>query len=73
MQNDIDIVLFSETWLNDTDLDGLYTYPRYNLYGCDRISLYRGGGLCAYVDENIACSVEKYSHLNRSNDDIEIQ
>ena len=70
---DLDIILFSETWLNDTDDDGLYSFPKYNMFRNDRISIYRGGGLCAYVDENISCSLNKFIHLNRSNDDIEAQ
>ena len=72
-KRDIDIILFSETWLNDTDDDDLYTFPRYNLFRHDRVSVYRGGGLCAYVDEKVSCSSDKFDHLNRSNDDIEVQ
>ena len=70
MKEDIDIVLFSETWLNSDDEDALYSFPRYNLFRHDRISIYRGGGLCAYVDENVSCSTDK---LNRGNPNIECQ
>ena len=73
INKDIDIILFSETWLNDDDLDSLYTYPKYNLYRHDRISVYRGGGLCAYVDEGISCSIEKFKLLNLCNENIEVQ
>ena len=72
-KKDIDIILFSETWLNDTDEDGLYTFPKYNLFRQDRISIYRGGGLCAHVDETLACSVDKFKMLNRCTPDIEVQ
>ena len=47
-----------------------YLFPRYNMYRHDRISIYRGGGLCAHVDENVLCSVDKFKHLNRQNDDL---
>ena len=69
----IDIILFSETWLNETDEDELYSFPRYNLFRHDRISIYRGGGLCAHVDEKITCSTDRFKHLNRSNENIEVQ
>ena len=69
----IDIILFSETWLNDIDEDNLYSFPRYNIFRHDRISIYRGGGLCAFADENVSCSAEKFRFLNRSSADIEVQ
>ena len=72
-KNDIDILLFSETWLNDTDDDSLYEFPRYNMYRLDRVSIYRGGGLCAHVDESISCSADKFKFLNRGNENIEVQ
>ena len=73
MKEEIDIVLFSETWLNSDDTDTLYQFPRYNLFRHDRISVYRGGGLCAYVDENVLYSTDKFKHLNRGLAHIECQ
>ena len=70
---DIDILLFSETWLNETDEDSLYSFPKYSLYRLDRVSVYRGGGLCAHVDEGISCSSDRFKYLNRGNENIEVQ
>ena len=69
----IDVLLFSETFLNDTDEDGLYLFDRYNMYRHDRISVHRGGGLIAHISEQVTCSSDKFKHLNRGNPDIEVQ
>jgi hypothetical protein len=54
MLNKADVVAISESWLNE-QIDSLFvTITGYDLYRLDRLSG-RGGGVCAFVSENIPC------------------
>lgn len=51
-----DIMVFTETWLNETFEDSLLTIPGYNPpLRCDR-KLRRGGGVCLYHKKTICCN-----------------
>ena len=62
-------------------LDYMITVPKYVLYRLDRQTLRpnsldivkKGGGLAVYVKEEIHVDCITLSHLNKSNEDIEIQ
>ena len=69
----IDVLLFSESFLNDDDKDDLYLLDDYNMYRHDRVSIHRGGGLVAHIANDMTCSPGMFSHLNRGCLDIEIQ
>ena len=70
---EIEILLFSETWLTSMNHDDDYFLENYNLYRWDRIRRIRAGGLCAYIDDHLTCSSTALQHLNVSTLDIEIQ
>lgn len=71
-----DVVLCGESWLHKNVSDSLLYAKGYTLYRCDRRVhsvdgvIKPGGGVCAYVKNNI--SVLSLDHLNISNSDIEI-
>ena len=69
------ISTISETWLHEDIPDSLITFPGYKMYRCDRQSTTKtqGGGLCTLVQSDLFCDSLKLSHLNISNDDIEVQ
>ena len=69
----IDVLLFSETFLNQLDDDFDYLLPNYNLYRHDRVSVHRGGGLIGHVTDSLTCSSEMFRFLNRGTIDIEVQ
>ena len=69
----IDVLLFSETWLTEMNSDNDYYIDEYNLYRWDRQRQMNAGGLCAYVNEKLVCSELAYKELNVSNINIEIQ
>jgi len=50
-QNEFDVLLLSETWLNQNDDSNYFNIPNYQLIRKDRIG--RGGGVAAYVKTNI--------------------
>ena len=69
----VGILLFSETWLTSMNPDEDFYFEEYNLYRWDRIRHKNGGGLCAYINEDLTCSTVTYGNLNVSTVDIEIQ
>ena len=69
----IDILCFTETWLTSINLNVDFDLPGYNLYRVDRAREMRAGGVCVYVREDFSCDSCKFSELNMSNDQIEIQ
>jgi len=62
------IAIISETWFSDQHTNDVLSIEGFTLYRRDR-SKRRGGGVCAYVLNNIDCSVLPY---NNCTDDIEI-
>ena len=80
-----DVFMLSETWLTSTIPDKLIEIPRYSLTGLDRawnskanahgdnLTPKRVGGLAIYVSSQIKYSDTKFSHLNRSGPDLEMQ
>ena len=69
----IDVLLFSESWLTELNIDEDYIFEKYNLYRVDRARPINAGGICAYVHESILCSPIIYANLNKSDINIEIQ
>ena len=69
----IDILCFTETWLTSINLNVDFDLPGYNLYRVDRAREMRAGGVCIYVREDFSCDSCKFSELNMSNNQIEIQ
>ncbi|KAG5861664.1 hypothetical protein JTB14_016820 [Gonioctena quinquepunctata] len=51
LENDIDIMLLSETWLGPDDHSVVVDIPGYTLFRKDRVG--RGGGVGAYVKVSI--------------------
>lgn len=47
----VDIICISETWLNESTLDGIIMLNGYNLYRGDRVR--HGGGVAIYVKNNL--------------------
>lgn len=60
----LDIILVSESWLKNGLDDSLFTVPGYHFIRIDRPSLKRGGGLCIYLKDNIV-----YEELQPSDDE----
>lgn len=54
-----DIILITETWLNDNYDDTEFTFPNYNMIRCDRPLNKRGGGLIMYVSTMYQFSIER--------------
>ena len=48
----------SETWLDKSITNSEIEFPRYSLYRLDRDGK-RGGGVCAYVNQNLKCEPMK--------------
>lgn len=65
-----DVVCLVETWLNNSTAVSAISIPSYNLFRMDRHT--RGGGLCIFINNKLDCDVDKYSHLNVCNSDIEL-
>ena len=70
----------SETWLKPDFPTLLVTIANYTLCRLDRQILTKdgsttktGGGVAIYVNNNFSFSEKELSHLNQSNEDIEIQ
>ena len=47
------VIVLCETWLNDDITDQEIMIPHYNLSRCDRSTERRGGGVCAYINDNV--------------------
>ena len=77
----IDVIGISESWLNESIPDCLVDLKGYNLVRLDRQwndrgdlgPKKKGGGLICYTKNNLQISDTKYSHLNCSCKDIEMQ
>lgn len=51
LEDDLDVIGVSETWLHEIVNDNLISNPGYNLVRNDRRSDKRGGGLCFYIKD----------------------
>lgn len=69
----------SETWLSPNFENSPLTIGGYDLYRCDRTTLgvdgtlKTGGGLATYVSCTCTVDSTKYSNLEQSNNDVELQ
>lgn len=53
LDNNLDVVGVSETWLHGIVSDNLIARPDYNLVRNDRSGGKRGGGLCFYIKDHV--------------------
>lgn len=72
------ILTLSETWLTSATEDTLLAIEGYSLYRLDRTQPennppIKGGGLMTYIRLPAIINSEKYSHIQYSNPDIELQ
>ena len=51
----LDVIMVSESWLNENISSQLVNFPGFKLYRNDRTS--RGGGVCMYIRENIQTKI----------------
>lgn len=73
-QYKIDVLTLSETWLHNSIQDVCITIDGYEQHRLDRkVRNKKGGGLLIYVNEFYNSDHNKYSHLNLSNANIELQ
>ena len=73
----LNVVSFSETWLNNDIDNSLVSIPGYVCYRLDRSwnennRIKRGGGVCCYIRNDLCISNVEFSKYNRSGKDIEI-
>lgn len=54
LNNDYDIIIFTETWLNNTIFDAEIFDPRYTVHRRDREYTGRGGGILIAVSNRIS-------------------
>ena len=79
--SEADIFSLSETWLTNAIPDKLLDTPSYNVCRLDRawrsnpnsLESKRGGGLACFIKKGIRYSETKYSSLNISSPDLEMQ
>lgn len=75
LNGNLDIVIFTETWLHKNVSDSLIQVDGFNLYRLDRQvtgpsgNCKRGGGICIYVKNEFV--VSNWTNYNVSNRDIE--
>ena len=73
----LDVITFSETWLNDAVNSKTVALEDYILYRLDRdfrsVKKKRGGGLLTYIHKSHAADCEPLDDYNKSNGDIEAQ
>ena len=69
----LDVILFSETWLSNIDLDSEYQLEGYNLHRLDRARDKIAGGICAFTADHLTVSMQHLLCMNVSNKDIEMQ
>ena len=79
-QNDFDIFGLSESWLTESIPNGLVQIEGYNISRLDRgwtvnnsRNIKKGGGLLCYTKKRIQISETKFSKLNYSSQDLELQ
>jgi len=60
------VALIAETWFTKAHLDSVVGIANYTLFRRDRDSR-KGGGVCAYVRNDISCSVSKLLNRDKSN------
>ena len=73
----IDMISFSETWLNDAMSSNILDIPGYTCYRHDRSwkennVVKKGGGLCSYVKDATQVSHMEFIEFNMSTIDIEL-
>lgn len=75
-----DIFTVSESWLHSQLESTIFSVERYNLLrqdrGCneyDSDAVKKGGGLLAYLAEDLTFNAEKFKLLNRSDSNLEMQ
>lgn len=79
LDNIIDVICCSETWLNEFFPNSLVTCDTYQLFQQDRTfknvngTTKHGDGLCCYVKTVHAVDTQKYAHFNQSTPDLELQ
>jgi len=56
LQSHCDAALITESWFNSNHDDTILMIPGYNLFRRDR-SCGKGGGVCAYIQSHVNCSV----------------
>ena len=79
--SEMDIFSLSETWLTSAIPDSLLTTTSYNVCRLDRswksnpssLDAKRGGGLACFIKKGVRFSETKYSSLNVSGPDLEMQ
>ena len=77
----VDIISFSETWLNVNIIDEMLDFKGYNLIRNDRkwtdadtsAKAKKGGGICTYIREGLSFILNVIPNLNVSTVDIECQ
>ena len=76
----VEIFTMSETWLTQAIPDELVRVPNYSVSRVDRSwgghhngPAKRGGGVLTFIKSGIPFSEEKYSNLNNSSPDLEMQ
>ena len=76
LNNPVDIITLSETWLNAKLDSTVIAIPGYKHYRLDRRTSNtkkRGGGFLIYVKNNLALEVKELIQLNSLNGDLESQ
>ena len=76
LNNPVDIITLSETWLNPKLDSAVVAIPGYKQYRLDRkgpCKKERGGGLLIYVKNSLALEIKELTHLNSLNGDLECQ
>lgn len=71
-----DVITVSESWLNATNETVLITLPGYNVLRRDLSQSggrKKGGGLVTYVKSAYRADAMKYSSLNKSDPNVEMQ
>lgn len=71
-----DVITISESWLNASNETALIALTRYDVFRHDRMQKEgrkKGGGLVTYVKSSYKVDATKYSSLNKSDSDIEMQ
>ena len=76
-ESNLDVIRFSETWLNKAVNSKSVALQNYILYRQDRdlnvVAKKRGGGLLTYIKKEHAADSEPLDDYNKSNGDIEAQ
>ena len=78
LNSNIHFMGISESWLRDELPSNILDIDGYNLVRYDRIweendRTKKGGGVCIYIKKDLVYSEFKYSHMNLSSKNIEIQ